>query len=91
MSRMCIACASNFLCSCAYVGQDEQPSPVKEGLPLFLFCHANGFCKEVWKPVVEELSKVGLLVSADKTANSFSIRPDRCWAVGASTLQVDST
>ena len=30
----------------------------KGGLPLFLFCHANGFCKEVWKPVVEELSKL---------------------------------
>ena len=30
----------------------------KDGLPLFLFCHANGFCKEVWRPVVEELSKI---------------------------------
>jgi pimeloyl-ACP methyl ester carboxylesterase len=24
--------------------------------PLVLFCHANGFCKDVWKPVAEELS-----------------------------------
>jgi pimeloyl-ACP methyl ester carboxylesterase len=26
--------------------------------PLFLFCHATGFCKEVWLPVVEELTKL---------------------------------
>jgi hypothetical protein len=38
-------------------GTGAMDSP-KEGLPLFLFCHANGFCKEVWKPVVEELSKL---------------------------------
>jgi len=25
--------------------------------PLFLFCHATGFCKEVWRPVVDELTK----------------------------------
>jgi pimeloyl-ACP methyl ester carboxylesterase len=36
----------------------DDPAASNEGLPLFLFCHANGFCKEVWRPVVEELSKV---------------------------------
>ena len=25
-------------------------------IPLVLFCHANGFCKDIWKPVADELS-----------------------------------
>ena len=38
--------------------QEDTGSGCKDGVPLFLFCHANGFCKEVWRPVVDELSKV---------------------------------
>ena len=37
---------------------EESPASHRAGLPLFLFCHANGFHKEVWRPVVEELVKV---------------------------------
>jgi len=29
-----------------------------ESLPLLLMCHATGFCKETWLPVVEELAKL---------------------------------
>jgi len=36
----------------------EEDAHVNEDTPpLFLFCHATGFCKEVWGPVVEELTK----------------------------------
>ena len=33
------------------------PLPAESGAAV-LFCHANGFCKEVWLPVVEELSDI---------------------------------
>ena len=34
------------------------PQPAEVGAASILFCHANGFCKEVWLPVVEELGDI---------------------------------
>lgn len=44
------------------------------GAPDFLFVHANGFCKEVWWPVIEELGAPGF-VSIDQPGHGGSGSP----------------
>ena len=59
-----------------------------KGIPsrtLLVFCHANGFCKEVWSPVIASLGKhatVGFdVIALDLTGHGQTTRStnDFCW------------
>ncbi|EKX48113.1 hypothetical protein GUITHDRAFT_162531, partial [Guillardia theta CCMP2712] len=37
---------------------DQEVEASQDPLPLFVFCHATSFCKEIWQPFVDELQKL---------------------------------
>ncbi len=54
--------------------------------PGILFCHATGFCKDVWNPVISKLNEKkngGLYYSLDFSGHGFSKKglPPRSWKV----------
>jgi len=60
------------------------------GDPEFLFLHANGFCKETWQPVIDELGRPGS-VSIDQPGHGGSDAPPKpydWWDFGRSCLAV---
>lgn len=60
------------------------------GEPRLVFVHANGFCKEVWRPVVEELGRPGH-VTIDQPGHGGSEAPDApidWWDFGRNALAV---
>ena len=62
----------------------------RRGDPRFVFLHANGFCKEVWHPVVEAIGDVGI-VSIDQPGHGASDAPDPpfdWWDFGRGVLAV---
>lgn len=52
--------------------------------PLLFFCHATGFCKEVWQPVVDELAAIksgwkAVLIDQRHHGKSQGFAPDYDW------------
>lgn len=60
------------------------------GDPQFVFIHANGFCKETWHPVIDELGAPGH-VSIDQPGHGASEAPEPpfdWWDFGRNALDV---
>jgi len=67
-----------------------QSAFVGRGDHRLVFIHANGFCKEVWDPVIEELPDVGYL-TLDQPGHGGSSTPDPpfdWWQFSRAALEV---
>ncbi len=68
--------------------------PVNGGGPAVLFVHATGFCKEVWRPVLDEIGASGIGIDAtllDQRGHGGSssiIPPLDWWQLGRDVLGV---